>query len=207
VVVCPMVFVRGLSTSAVGLALLGCSGDVKPRTPEVPEVGPANVTVVMASVKLGEDCGSNPVPVLPTAMADQEFQGESKRSIPRGESACRQTAMQLSVTSQAGGLPSELRIEKVEVFDEADRLIGEMVPREPMIWSNGSYVPWNQQVAPNQQLSVSYALGHASLGSVYELQVSVYKVKAVVSVGGTKHTLSKQATVFAETILPADVET
>ena len=203
-----MVFARGLLASAIGLASLGCSADVSTRAPAVPEeVVPAKVTVVMASVKLGEDCGASAKRSQPTPSSEPEFQGDSDRSVQPGESACRQTAMQLSITSQSNSAPSELRIEKVELYDEQDRLLGEMTPREPTVWENGGYVPWNQQVGPNQRLSVSYALSQPPLGDIYERQTSVYKVKAVVSVGGEQQTLSKQATVVAETILPADVET
>lgn len=116
--------------------------------------------------------------------------------------------MQLSVIAPAGATASQLTVKKVELFDDKGVLIGEVTPRAPTVWAqDGTYKPWDQQVAAGQQLSVSYALSQPPWGEVTGRWNRTYVVKAVITVGGADRSVQFDVHVAAPTMLPPNVRT
>jgi hypothetical protein len=116
--------------------------------------------------------------------------------------------MQLSITSAAGGAPSKIAVKKVEVFDDKGALIGEVSAANPMTWStDGSYKPWDQAIAPGQELAVTYALSQPAWGAVNNRRTRLYVVKAIVTVDGGDQTVQRDVRISAPSSLPPGVKT
>lgn len=201
------------------VAIVGCSkADPPPTTPPTtpvttPELKPvkpaARVTIEMTAATLADDCGGAP-PSKPAVPVTAEPKSEQKKdaAYAKAKRKCEQTSMQLSITAAAGGAPIELRVKKVELFDEGGSSLGELASRSPIVWSDaGAYQPWDQMVAPGKTLSVSYSLAQPSWGSVADRWNKTYVLKAVISVGGDDQTVKRDVQVSAETSLPPNVKT
>ena len=110
--------------------------------------------------------------------------------------------MQLSIISPADLAPGELRVKRVEVFDDTGKLVGTLTPRSPSRWSGGSYVAWDQKIAPAQVLSVSYPLTQPDWSKVNERFNKSYTIKAIVTVSGKDHALERDVYVAGHARLP-----
>lgn len=185
----------------------------------VPAVGPAEISVVMSSATLGDDCsGVGTVPVRAAAPAPKKSRASNEgvsadmaeSDAPRGAAArraCQQTSMQLSVTAGAKAAATDLAVKTVQLFDEKGKLVAELTASSPSAWSaQGSYAPWDQKIKPGQTLSVTYALT-TPIGDVLHDRSKTWTLKATVTVGGKDKTLQRDVTVFVETILPPGVVT
>lgn len=184
-----------------------------PPAPPVPPA-PASpaVTVQMTAATLADDCGGSAPRARPPAPAKSAKWDRADADVSaRGAKAkrqCEQTSMQLSIVSKAGGGPTELRVKKVEIFDEKGTSLGELTARSPTVWSaQGSYVAWDENIAPAQELSVSYVLSQPAWGPSTERWNKTYVVKAVVSVGGADRTVGTDVLIAAPASLPANVKT
>ncbi len=133
--------------------------------------------------------------------------GRLAREDARGDMACEQTSMQLSVTSPAGAAPVQLTVKKVELYDENGKLLGELASRSPTVWDASAYKPWDQKVATGAQLSVSYLLAPPDWGAIGGRHSKMYTLKAIVAVGGADQTLSREVQVMGITTLPPNVRT
>lgn len=167
-----------------------------------PASTPATVTVQMTAVTLTDDCGGPP----PAGKAKQKSAAHSKQDMP--DRACDQSSMQLSVVAAAGGAPTQLTVKKVELLDDKGAMIGELTARTPTVWDpNGTYQPWDQSVAPGQELSVSYALSQPPWANVPDRWNRGYVLKAVLTIGGGEQSVQRDVRVSAPTILPPNVKT
>jgi hypothetical protein len=114
-----------------------------------------------------------------------------------GDRACEQSSVQLRVASGKAEV-STLAIKTIELLDENGGKLRDLTPRDPSLWSENGYVPWDQQIAPQAVLQVSYALSapFASSGGTYTVRV-------VVTAGdGTDRTIEQKLTLEAEASLP-----
>lgn len=134
-----------------------------PARPGDPGDAEASIRVAIASVQLIDDC---PEPEAErAARADQD---EAKRA-PGERRSCSQSTVQLSLASDQAGA---FRVEAVRVLDGVQqRVVGSAALRGPTRWeqSNGSYLPWNEQVAAGGDLKISYKLGRLSLPDAEKL--------------------------------------
>ncbi len=192
---------------------------IAPTTTTPPTTPPATVgkvTVVMTAATLADDCGGSapwgPPTAKATTKADAEF--ADMEAEPKGKAKsmarrrCEQTSMQLSVTAGAGGSPAKLQVKKVELFDQSGKSLGQLAASKPTRWTDKDmYEAWDEQVAPDQKLSVSYVLTQPNWDAVPDRMNKTYTVKATVSVGGGDQTVSKDVEVRAPTILPPGVKT
>jgi len=217
---------------ALVLALAACTkaGPKTEPTPQPPGIAPVTattpppatagkVTVVMTAATLADDCGGSAPWGPPTAQADPPPKQEKQKAdtpdadAPKSKSMarrrCEQTSMQLSVTASAGGAPSKVAVKKVELFDQNGKSLGELTPSKPTQWSDKSstYEAWDEAVAPDQKLSVSYVLTQPNWDAVPDRMNKTYTVKATVTVAGGDQTVSKDVEVRAPTILPPGVKT
>lgn len=216
----------GCCAAAVAVASeleAGPAGRAAPISPVAPT--PAKplptdrVTVELTAVTLGEDCGvPAPAPKRKAEAAPQQgplrdaAAGASKPHGFAAESvarrACEQTSMQLSVFSPAGLAATDLKVKKVELYDETGKLAGVLTPRTPTLWSaSGAYVAWDEKIAPASTLQVSYELSAPDWSKVKERWNKSFTVKAVVTVGGADQKLKRDVYVAGETHLPPGVVT
>lgn len=173
------------------------------------------VTVVMTAATLADDCGGSapwgpPTASAPAPKSDTNLVGDmdAAKSKSMARRRCEQTSMQLSVTAAAGGSPSTLHVKKVELFDPSGKSLGELAASKPTWWSDKAmYEAWDENIAPDQKLSVSYVLAQPAWDNVPDRWNKTYTVKATVTVGGGDQTVSKDVEVRAATILPPNVKT
>lgn len=185
------------------VAVLACSLNARSemaakRAPEPPVAIPGSaLTVQLAAVTLGDDCGATAEP------SKSKMKREAK-----ADRACEQSSMQLALVAGNGEAPMDFRVKKVELYDDAGQLIGELTARSPTVWSEaGTYQAWDQRVAPAKKLSVSYALSAPNWSSVKGRWNKTYVLKAIVAVGAGVQTVKKEVHLEAETIMPANVKT
>ncbi|MBA3456932.1 MAG: hypothetical protein H0T42_27835 [Deltaproteobacteria bacterium] len=177
----------------------------QPPAAKLPPPAPVPmVTVAMTAATLADDCGGVSAPPAAGGRSEQR----SRTAVRRADAACDQSSMQLSVIAPAGASPTQLTVKKVELYDDAGALLGELTPRTPTVWAqDGTYRPWDQQVAQSQELSVSYALSQPAWGDVTQRWNRTYVVKAVITVGGADRAVQRDVHVAAPAMLPPNVRT
>lgn len=212
----------------LSLALLvGCGGAAAPSTPpatvEVPpppkedpapaqaEANPAPaVTVQMIAATLGDDCGGAPPLGPPPAKGATQAKGAAKRDDAgpsKAKRRCDQTSIQLSIAAAASGKPATVRVEEVEIFDDAGASLGVVKASAPRKWSEDAYVDWDQQIAPGTELAVSYALSEPDWTKVPNRFDKTYIVKAKVSVDGAGRAVQTTVKVEARANPAVNVKT
>jgi len=196
---------------SVALFALTACWSSKGKTPESPDPNnpnptPGQVDVSIASVTLADDCNQPPTtspppmqaPAAKQASMDSSHAGASmaRESMSMGDRACEQSSVQLRVANGTTG-SSKIAIKKIELLDANGTKIMDLQSRDPSLWADDSYKPWDQQVGANQVLQVSYALSApmASGGNTYTVRV-------VVETDGTDRTIDKKVELEAEASLP-----
>jgi hypothetical protein len=181
---------------------------VPPPPPPAPSKVVAKVTVQMTAATLSDDCGAS---VPRAAKSDDDVdagKAKAKSAFAKGDRACDQTSMQLSVNATAGGGPTRIAVKKVELFDDKGVKIGTLTARTPTIWSkDGHYKVWDQTIAPGQELSVSYTLSQPTWGPVADRRMRTYVLKAIITVGGGDQVVKRDVQISAPTSLPPGVKT
>ncbi len=136
---------------------------VEPVEPLEPEPPAVNVKVSVASVQLQEDCPSA-APQKP-AMQEKRAAGDAAAgavmdSSERGFAAmCTQSRVQLSIESDDEQTHSfAIRAVRLKKAEGAD-VLGTMSAREPTLWEDSKYKPWDESVAAGASMKVGYALG------------------------------------------------
>ena len=206
----------GLGCTSVNSAELTASPAPKTTATVAGAIG--GVTVEMISATLAEDCGGTGAPYYaPPEIQKKKGRKKDKPSAgspaPAGESmqrsmsgprACQQTSMQLSVVAGKLTDKATISVKKVEFFDKKGKLIGELTPRNPMAWSakDGAYQDWDQTVASDQSLAVTYALSAPNWSGVAERWGGTFVMKATVTVGGKDQTVQHDVTTETQTRLP-----
>lgn len=190
--------------------------------PATPPATAGKVTVIMTAATLADDCGGAPPWGPPTAatdkratkgqapgpeLADMDAAPRAKAKMSMERRRCEQTSMQLSVTSAGGGAPAKIAVKKVEIFDASGKSLGVLTASSPTRWTDKSmYEAWDEQVPPDQKLSVSYALSQPSWPMTDRMN-QTYTMKATITVGGSDQTVAKDVQVRVEASLPPGVKT
>ncbi|MCW5807989.1 MAG: hypothetical protein KIT31_36895 [Deltaproteobacteria bacterium] len=187
-----------------------------PTIAKTPPPAPAKVAVEMTAATLGEDCGGTtptapPAKIFKAEKAEKADMADAPKAKGKSSSMrrCQQTSMQLAIVGQPGTPATAIKVKKVELYDDAKKLIGTLTASSPTVWSDddGIYKPWNQAVASGAKLSVSYVLSQPDWSGVKDKASRAYVLKAVVTVGSADQTVEREAEVSAPTIMPPNVKT
>ncbi len=185
----------------------------------------AEVQVAIASVQLAQDCpdpatdaAATPAtpaktdqayaPPPPAAAAHEiappQMQVASRAApgaaLPGGggwSPPCVQSTMQLSLAN-TGDRGGKLEIRAVRLLDaQSKRALGPMTSRKPSEWNaEGTYRPWNQEVAPRSTAKAAYRLGEpdwgrvqSDLGATVDLYARPFILEVELAVDGRTQTL------------------
>lgn len=225
---------KGLALVVVGL--LGCSPAgptpadekpaVSPSQPEpeaipdpevedeaVPEPATAEIVVLMTAATLADDCGGVPN-TTPKPSAAPKHKGKMKADRASGSKGkrakrrCKQSSIQLAVTAPADAVAAKIAVKSVELLLASGDSVGMLTTSAPSVWSDpDGYKPWDENVEPGQDLSVSYGVSSPEWNRVKDRRSQTYTVKAVVSIAGSDQTLEQNVVVDVPTSLPPNVKT
>ena len=139
----------------------------KPETEPQPEPAaptPAElIRVSVASVNVQDDCA--PQPALDEAMGNVA-RGDMSADQERSRPSCVQSAVQLAIESEAA-VESSFSVRAVRIQRPGDgEALATMTAREPTIWDDAKYAPWNQRIPAGDSMNVSYALGASDWSAV-----------------------------------------
>lgn len=185
---------RIISIFAITVILASsCQNESKVEDPaipptKVPEKVAAQVPekvaeVAIASVTLLEDC-----PDAAKVTSDSDMDSEEGYIEP-----CGQSTMQIAVTGQ-GEASATLEIVEVRLLDPKGSPLEIIKSREPTIWKDNGYTPWDQVVLPKTNVKVSYKL---SLGDWSKVEKTLggssygpkFFIEADVEIGGVRKTI------------------
>jgi hypothetical protein len=193
-----MTTIRSTLTLALAAFTLSCGGAPPTTTPLTPTTN--KVDVAIASVTLADDCGTGPTaypPSPPSPLMQQPADSpRESMSMSMGDRACEQSSIQLRVANGTAA-PATITVKKVELLDETGTVLGELQYREPSQWADDGYQTWDQQVAPDQMLQVSYALSQPAV-----MAGGTYTVRVTIAAGDGDQTLEQKTTLEAEASLP-----
>ncbi len=175
------------------LTTLGCERHQRDAKPPVepsptaspskppPEPEPLQVSAVVASVSLADDCAIHSalparprgftlvstadVPDAPGGAAQAPTGGSSitrKREAParsQTRRACQQTSMQVTLTAGSAGARSTIEIARVELLDaDGQAPLGDLTARNPRHWTGSQYDAWDGAIAPGAMLKTTWDL-------------------------------------------------
>lgn len=188
--------------------------DAKPEPEPTPEPESIEVVVLMTAATLADDCGGGPntrpkPAAAPKAKNDTRNKGRTDRARRSSASRlCEQSSIQLSVTAPKGAAPAKMVVKSVELLLASGASVGMLQTRAPSVWSEETgYEPWDENVEPGQDLSVTYALTRPDWSQVKDRSNQTYTVKAVVSIAGSDQNVEQNVVVDAPTSLPPNVRT
>ncbi len=109
---------------------------------------------------------------------------------------CTQSTMQLSLAN-TGARAGKLEIKAVRLLDaETKRALGPIASRKPSEWNTeGTYRPWNEQVAARSNTKVAYRLAEPDWGVVQQ------------QLGGTVDTFSRPFLIEVEVAVDGHTQT
>lgn len=185
--------------------------DTTPEAEPEPDPVAAAIDVQMTAATLANDCGGGPntPPQAPSAKAATKLEkSDEAPSKSKAKRRCEQSSIQLAIVAPAGAEPAEVAVRSVELFLESGASVGKLEARAPSVWSEAEgYMPWDQKIAPGQDLSVSYAVTEPDWSNVEDRWNQTFKVEAVLSIGGSDRTVQQRVAVDAPTSLPPGVKT
>lgn len=210
------------------VGVLGCTksgpssvDEVEPVSPSEPQVEPevepqvdpvaSAIVVEMTAATLADDCGGGPntrpqAPAVKAAAKREKSDEASHES--KAKRRCEQSSIQLAIVAPAGIEPATMTVKSVELLLESGESAGMLEARAPSLWSDADgYMPWDQEIEPAQELSVSYALAQPDWSKVEDRWNQTYTVKAVLSIAGADQTVQRSVEVNAPTSLPPGVKT
>lgn len=188
--------------------------DVEDDSVPKPELGA--IEVLMTAATLADDCGGGPNTRPEPSKAPKEKRKSKSKSMgksdrgsrSKAERRCEQSSIQLSVTAPTDAASTKLAVKSVEILLASGASLGMLQTRAPSVWSDpDGYAPWDENVEPGQDLSVSYALTQPDWSQVKDRWNQTYTVKAVISVAGSDKTVEHNVVVDAPTSLPPNVKT
>jgi hypothetical protein len=202
--------IRTSLSLALATLTLSCGGSTSktPTNNPVDPVAANRVDLTISSVTLADDCGSAPTTEPPEPEAPQASMqkpsadmssakaGASASMADEGERACEQSSVQLRVANGTAAA-SAIKIRKVELLDDSGKVLGELVARAPSLWVDDTYRPWDEQLAANKVLQVSYALSAPAV-----VRGGTYTVRVVIAAAGGERTIEQRTTLQAEASLP-----
>ncbi|MGH1344124.1 MAG: hypothetical protein ACRBN8_21375 [Nannocystales bacterium] len=202
-----------LALSILGLAS-GCAGHddkegkapapVATTPPTDPEPAAVNVKVSVASVQLQDDCPSAKPPSSADSKPDEDEPREAAMETESAAAArsakgfapmCTQSRVQLSIESASDTAQSvaivAVRLKKAD----GGEVLGTMTTREPTLWENSKYNPWDESVAAGASIKVGYSLGDPNWAQVGkslggDTWGPMYIVELDVEVGGQRQTIA-----------------
>ncbi|MBL4633966.1 MAG: hypothetical protein JKY56_08840 [Kofleriaceae bacterium] len=179
----------------VVLAMTGaCSAEKVATTAPDPKVAPepvakqpppetkASLKLSISSVYMVADCPEKPAAKVP--MKSKRAKGELGVRRPR----CTQSTLQLSVDGALAG--SKINIGAIQILAEDGGNLGEIGSREPTIWTDGGYGPWDEILGAGQHRiaykisvpnwsEVEAKIGGTSYGPMFFLEIQVESGGAV----------------------------
>ena len=189
-----------MATLALGCSKQERGGDGLRPLPR-PRVDPLAVSATIAAVTLADDCGHAAAPaqlrrVAATAPAGDMAAGACAPGANcTWRRACRQSTMQLTLTSGERGETTEVGIVRVELIEKDSGIkLGLLVPREPRMWTENGYQPWDQRLAPRQSLQVMFDLSAPDwgpVGGIFQAQGKTFRLAVTISVNGVESTIEK----------------
>ncbi len=175
------------------------------------------VKISVSSIHLADDCGeiastppatpaggSPTSPPPPSVIARPERSARPADSVRTDESEpqCDQSALQLQLVAAATPNATVIAIRKIELLDEAGKVLGELTPRSPTQWMpSGQYAAWDQTIASGVTIKASYALS-APMWPAYGLTLATaaqqtFRLRVTVTANGSEQIVSGQATVVS----------
>ena len=88
--------------------------------------------------------------------------------------ACEQSSVQLRVANGTKG-ESTLSIKKIELLDENGDKLRDLQPRDPSLWANDGYQPWDQHVGANEHFELIQRAGGTLNGSTWLDRTNYYE--------------------------------
>lgn len=225
---------KALAVVVVGL--LGCSPAgptpadekpaVSPSQPEpeaipapeveddaVPEPAAADIVVLLTAATLADDCGGVPnTKPKPSAAPKQKSKMKGDRAsgfkARREKRRCEQSSIQLAITATAEATAAKIAVKSVELLLASGESVGMLQTQTPSMWSDpDGYQPWDENIEPGQDLSVSYGVSSPEWNQVKDRRSQTYTVKAVISIAGSDRTLEQNVVVDVPASLPPNVKT
>lgn len=180
----------------------GCKADPiveeQPPSPKPPEI-----SVKLASTRLGSDCGMGGVPKAPPATEVKQKKPERNRKPPIDAHPpqeppgvripCDQTAVQFSVRAPATAQRTKLTLKKVELLDNNGVWLETLTAASPSKWGTDNFVDWDETIAPGQTLAVGYKLTQPDWSKIKNANQRSFKMRVVVLVGGEERTMEATA--------------
>jgi hypothetical protein len=203
--------------TVICLALLASCWKGGPKNPPTTVVG--DVSVELASVNLGDDCGGDASAASPVGPSGSMHSSAAKRdtsivhssdaaSSVAGDVACVPTSMQLTVAGKGTG-ETALRVKSVVLVDHKGHVIGNLKPGKATHWANEAYVDWNQTVRGGDALNVSYKLLGLDWSKVpggrMAAQDRTFTLRVTVEVGTGERTIDKSVAMPKLSIEPGVV--
>ncbi|MFO7564851.1 MAG: hypothetical protein R6X02_19560 [Enhygromyxa sp.] len=134
---------------------------------DCPDPAPADDDVAPAAAELARPARPAKPPPGAAARAQPKQAGDEGPGGGRSfRQPCSQSAVQLALEHE-GEDPVGFEVKAVRLLSEG-KAVGELKTRKPMIWTNNSYQPWDQAVAPGSPAKVSYKLSMPSWSKVEE---------------------------------------
>ena len=169
------------------------------------------VTISVSSIHLADDCGGakTPAPVVPAAISPTAPSSPAVRVRPERaapgtprQHQCDQSALQLQFVAAPAPNATIIAIQKVELLNQAGKVLGELTPRSPTQWMpSGQYAAWDQTITGGTTIKASYALS-APMWPAYGLTLATaaqqtFRLRVTVTANGSEQVVSGQATVVS----------
>lgn len=199
-------------------SVTACGSPKAKSTSNGSNAGSAGAVVIsVSSIHLADDCGEiasappvNPAAVAPTspppptviARPERRAQPSDSVRMDQPEHQCDQSALQLQLVAAASPNATVIAIRKIELLDEAGKVLGELTPRSPTQWMpSGQYTAWDQSIAGGATIKASYALS-APTWPAYGLTLATaaqqtFRLRVTVTANGSEQVVSGQATVVS----------
>ena len=170
-----------------------------PEPPPRPEPEPEPTTKIsVASVQMIQDCpdpepapesadvpaSAERAPAQPGATARTEPYKRGRAPVGKSfRQPCDQSTVQLALETD-GDAPVAVEIKAVRILSQGKE-VGQIQTRKPTIWTDNSYQPWDQTVAPGAPTKASYklsmpkwsevetAIGESSFGHMFTLEIDI----------------------------------
>lgn len=187
--------------------------DVDPIEAPLPDPKTSGIEVHMTSATLADDCGGGPNRPPSAESQSKKKRAKADESSAKGASmqgkrACEQSSIQLAITSPTDATATKLTVKSVELLRESGELVGKLEVRAPSVWSDtDGYRPWNENIEPADDISVTYAMTQPNWSGVTDRMNQTFTVKAVIAIAGIDQTVEHIAVVDAPTSLPPNVKT
>jgi hypothetical protein len=189
------------------LALLAGCESASEATPN------QDVTVELAAVTLGDECGANPRQPAPPApkvkTEDAKRDPNADRDADSSRSACEPTTMQLALKAVAAAKPTTIKVKKVELLDDKGKVLETLTAKQPVKWDGKKYNVWNESIAGGESLATSYLLNAPDWNKHTKgrrnAHTKKFQVRVTLAVGTQNRTIDKQAVVAV--YIEPDVDT